>query len=639
MSVKDRNTYTWLTGDLTAQLLIFFGVAGVYFWSMPRTVVLEDDGLFLLTAYFNGIAHPPGYPLFTLLSHVATWIPFGSIAARVHGFTAVLGALGCVCLYQVIRQLLPGTYHALVASFAFGFSLAFWSQSIIADVYSLNVLIVLVLLRLSLLYAGTGDTRRQQGLLNWMGLVYGLGLSNHWPLLVLSTPLFLSVLMPHWRNVLRQFPRGTVFGLLGLTPYLWMVWRSQMDPLISFYGPINDWQEFWFIVSREMYGVVEQSQTADWHDKLEFISFTLAETARQFTWAGMVLVITGFLSQWRRFPWQVSTGLSLGYLGNTFVLIGLLGMDYDYFNQANFRALPLVAYAVCAIWLTLGLKLINESLSTHLKNLVRPEMIRNVAGVLVISMPLMTNTADNYRAQDSWTEDYSRVILQTLGKNAVLFTFGDTSVWTIGYVHHVLGIRPDVTLYNMKGTVFSNRLFKPYTLPYPEVEKKLEQLVRSTSNPVYFTSHIAGNFGETDFGLYKLANKLTGKEYQQAVVLPEIRQYFDRLLARGEPYDSWEKMHFRILTASNCLQSVRIARSMSQDTVNFTDQREWIDRICNTFQGKMLYIGYLLNQDIASNELAGLLEDAEKLRYQAIAKSELKQLEEYKERIRQRVSR
>lgn len=176
MTAKDRNKHTWLTRGLTAQLLVFSGVAAVYFWSMPQTVVLEDDGLFLLTAYFNGIAHPPGYPLFTLLSHVATWIPLGSIASRVHGFTAVLGALSCVCLYQVIRQLLPGTFPALVASLAFGFSLAFWSQSIIADVYSLNVLIVILLLWLSLKYSVTDDTRHQQVLLNWMGLIYGLGL-------------------------------------------------------------------------------------------------------------------------------------------------------------------------------------------------------------------------------------------------------------------------------------------------------------------------------------------------------------------------------------------------------------------------------------------------------------------------------
>ncbi len=634
MTAKDRNKHTWLTRDLTAQLLVFFAVAMVYFWSMPRTVVLEDDGLFLLTAYFNGIAHPPGYPLYTLLSHVATWIPLGSIAARVHGFTAVLGALSCVCLYQVIRQLLPGLFPALVASLAFGFSLAFWSQSIIADVYSLNVLIVILLLWLSLEYSATDNTRHQQVILNWMGLIYGLGLSNHWPLLVLSTPLFLSVLLPGWRNLLQQFPRGVLFGLVGLTPYVWMVWRSQMDPSISFYGPIENLQDFWFFVSRQMYAEVEHSPTAGWYDKLAFSRFVLAETARQFTWAGTLLVVVGFLAQWRLWSRSLVTGLTLGYLGNTFVLIGLLGMDYDYINRSNFLVCPLVAYAICGIWLGLGLKVFIEWILTRWKSGIRQDFVRNASGLLVITLPLMANTADNYRARDSWAEEYSRVVLESLDKNAVLFTVSDTSVWTIGYVHHVLGVRPDVTLYNMKGVVFSNRLYKPYTLPYEQVEKRVGLFVHSTTAPVYFTSDVPGNYGETDFGLFKLLNKHADKASQQAVILPNIRQYFEKLLAKGEPVDNWERIHFRLLTALNCLQSVRMARSALSNTGLVNDQGEWTGKICNNFQGKLLSIGYLLEQRMASEELHNLIKEAEQLKYQAIAKSELRQLEEYSRQIR-----
>ncbi|MEJ2762173.1 MAG: DUF2723 domain-containing protein [Gammaproteobacteria bacterium] len=56
-------------------LLVFTATFAVYCWSMPRTVVFEDDGLFIMASYFNGIAHPPGYPLFTLLGHLATFLP------------------------------------------------------------------------------------------------------------------------------------------------------------------------------------------------------------------------------------------------------------------------------------------------------------------------------------------------------------------------------------------------------------------------------------------------------------------------------------------------------------------------------------------------------------------------------------
>jgi len=77
-------------------LVVFMVIFVVYFWSAPRTVVLEDDGIFILAAYFNGIAHPPGYPLYTLLGHLATYLPFGSVAFRVHLLSAFFG---CACMW------------------------------------------------------------------------------------------------------------------------------------------------------------------------------------------------------------------------------------------------------------------------------------------------------------------------------------------------------------------------------------------------------------------------------------------------------------------------------------------------------------------------------------------------------------
>tara|TARA_A100001388_G_scaffold124120_1_gene91647 strand:+ start:302 stop:559 length:258 start_codon:yes stop_codon:yes gene_type:complete len=43
-------------------------------------VVLEDDGLFLMVAKHLGIAHPPGYPLFTGIAHLFLQFPFGTDA-------------------------------------------------------------------------------------------------------------------------------------------------------------------------------------------------------------------------------------------------------------------------------------------------------------------------------------------------------------------------------------------------------------------------------------------------------------------------------------------------------------------------------------------------------------------------------
>ena len=61
---------------------IFTLLTGLYIVTMPEHATLEDSGALITVAQFSGIAHPPGYPLYTLL-------PFGTIAFRVQLLSAI----------------------------------------------------------------------------------------------------------------------------------------------------------------------------------------------------------------------------------------------------------------------------------------------------------------------------------------------------------------------------------------------------------------------------------------------------------------------------------------------------------------------------------------------------------------------
>src|SRR5881296_1793598 len=117
-------------------LLVFVALFGLYAYSAPRTVTLEDDGLFILSSYFLGIEHPPGYPLHTLLGKLFTYLPVGSVAYRVHLLSGVLGGLSCAALWMCARVLIPERLPAYVVALGLGFSSVFWSQAIIAEVYT-----------------------------------------------------------------------------------------------------------------------------------------------------------------------------------------------------------------------------------------------------------------------------------------------------------------------------------------------------------------------------------------------------------------------------------------------------------------------------------------------------------------------
>ena len=68
-----------------------------------------DSGELVAEACHLGVAHPPGYPLFVLLGHVATLLPFpdgATPAVKVNGMNALLGTGAAVALFATVHRLL-----------------------------------------------------------------------------------------------------------------------------------------------------------------------------------------------------------------------------------------------------------------------------------------------------------------------------------------------------------------------------------------------------------------------------------------------------------------------------------------------------------------------------------------------------
>ena len=216
---------------------------------------------------------------------------------------------------------------ALTAAWLFGVSEQFWSQAIIAEVYTLNALMFFA--TYALVLQGTRDPRRGWPLAA-AAVAWGAGLANHWPLMVLATPGLLVALLPVWRDVLPRLPRLLGAALLtAALPYAWMVWLSQQAPLISFYGSIDTWSEFWFYVSREGYGGVDTSPSAGWGDRGSFLGWFAADLVRQTTLPGFALALLGLGALARggdRAGVAAAGSGLLALLGNSVVLIVLLAI-------------------------------------------------------------------------------------------------------------------------------------------------------------------------------------------------------------------------------------------------------------------------------------------------------------------------
>src|SRR5436309_7257370 len=80
---------------------VFIASLLLYSWTLAPTVTLVDSGELIVAARFLGVAHPPGFPLYVMLAHLASLVPMGSVALRINFASALFAALACTMLTLV----------------------------------------------------------------------------------------------------------------------------------------------------------------------------------------------------------------------------------------------------------------------------------------------------------------------------------------------------------------------------------------------------------------------------------------------------------------------------------------------------------------------------------------------------------
>ncbi len=144
------STRPFTRGDFRAAMAAGLLALLVYGYTLAPTVTGEDSGELIGAAWALGVPHPPGYPVWTLLAHAFTWIPFGSVGWRVNLLSAVCAA-GTVSLLVLIGITVTRSRLAsFAAAMIFAFSRVFWEQAMIAEVYALNTFFMALLLLIGL---------------------------------------------------------------------------------------------------------------------------------------------------------------------------------------------------------------------------------------------------------------------------------------------------------------------------------------------------------------------------------------------------------------------------------------------------------------------------------------------------------
>lgn len=235
---------------------------GLYLRSLAPTVLyydlpdLRDSAVLQAKAYVLGIPDYTGYPGYILLGKLFTYLPVGDVAYRVNLASAVYAALAVLLVYLIGVVLTGKMAVAAAGAAAFCVSQTFWSQAVVAEVYTLNAFLIALVIFVLLLWR----ERRRNVYLILAAFLMGLSLTDHLTSGLLLPAALVFVLLVDRRKIRDAglLLKGAGAFLAGLTPYIFIPVRASMDylpdgfawgqPLIQEHPP-NTLEGFYILVS------------------------------------------------------------------------------------------------------------------------------------------------------------------------------------------------------------------------------------------------------------------------------------------------------------------------------------------------------------------------------------------------------
>lgn len=255
---------------------IFLAAFISYLFTLTPTVDFIDSGELAAVCSTLGIAHPTGYPLFTLIGHLFSYFPIAdAVIDRLNIMSALFAGLGAALFSLLVKETIgiltrdgltrrgerrksrrkkirektDGDERvfnkklewlaAASAGLLLSWSTIFWEVGTTLEVYSLHALFIILLLYLAIVYARNHDKMLD---LRW-GLLFffilGLSLANHlttgllFPaFMLLFLTKYITQRTPVSRIIMVMFP-----VLLGLVFYLYLPIRAASRPLIMWGEP------------------------------------------------------------------------------------------------------------------------------------------------------------------------------------------------------------------------------------------------------------------------------------------------------------------------------------------------------------------------------------------------------------------
>jgi hypothetical protein len=220
----------------------------------------NDGGDLMLAVATGGVPHPPGFPLYLLLSKLASWLlPLPNLAWKMNVLSAIGGAVTVTFLAAAASRFVHWKPAAYIGALTYAFAALPWSQATITEVSTWMAAFLAVGIYCFIkAVSGHPDatipvspSTRRWLLAAW--LICGLGVAIH-PIALVGAPL-LAVGM--WRFRMLRLPfkvwvSYAVTFILPLALYGILYLRAQAHPAYQ-WVVLDSAQDFWRYLTFQQY--------------------------------------------------------------------------------------------------------------------------------------------------------------------------------------------------------------------------------------------------------------------------------------------------------------------------------------------------------------------------------------------------
>ena len=413
----------------------------VYLSTCLPSVLPADNGEFQLVTWKLGIAHPPGYALYTIVGWLFTRF-FTSPAFALNLLSAILAAITLVIVSRAVRALTQSTRAGVLAAALLGTSTTFWAQATTANIRMPTALFTALCVSLLVAWSRRRAVDQSPRPLVIFSFVLSLGLGHH---LSLAFPalFFILFILLNDRALIKQ-PRRWIAPLivlaLGLSVLVYLPLRgatggtladgeattylAQPDKLLDYVlGRGFEGDFFYFINTRPDL-------------LLDRVALLPTLFNFQFNWLVFGLFLIGAIRLIRR-EWKLAVMLIGGMALHTFVALTYRA------PQTVEYLLP--AYVLMAIVVGAGLGVVRSQKSAVSRTLdyAGGWLLNSLAGLAIVALFITHFPSFQWLRANDDTRAYTEALLDAAPPNAILLSnwHWATPLW---YLQQVEGQRPDV---------------------------------------------------------------------------------------------------------------------------------------------------------------------------------------------------